>query len=347
MADRLPKAGAYTLSPGYPRIDLDLLDAPESQLVSAKADEATVLQIFKDKSTLLFEGSEPKRKSIGALEALDDVNLICAPDLMMAYQKELIDGDALIALQKALLAHCERSSYRFAILDAPPQMNPQGVYNWRMKEANLDSMHGALYYPWVKIQDPVTNKTKFIPPCGHMAGIYARSDSERGVHKAPANEQVRFCIDVETNVTRGEQDLLNPVGINCIRSFSGRGIRVWGARTLSSDPSWRYINVRRLFNYVEESIERSTQWIVFEPNDAFLWARVRRDVTAFLRTVWLSGALFGASPQESFYVKCDAETNPRELRDLGQMICEIGMAPVKPAEFVIFRFTQWAGPDAE
>ena len=347
MADRLPKAGAYTLSPGYPRIDLDLLDAPESQLVSAKADEATVLQVFKDKSTLLFEGSEPKRKSIGALEALDDVNLICAPDLMMAYQKELIDGDALIALQKALLAHCERSSYRFAILDAPPQMNPQGVYNWRMKEANLDSMHGALYYPWVKIQDPVTNKTKFIPPCGHMAGIYARSDSERGVHKAPANEQVRFCIDVETNVTRGEQDLLNPVGINCIRSFSGRGIRVWGARTLSSDPSWRYINVRRLFNYVEESIERSTQWIVFEPNDAFLWARVRRDVTAFLRTVWLSGALFGASPQESFYVKCDAETNPRELRDLGQMICEIGMAPVKSAEFVIFRFTQWAGPDAE
>lgn len=351
LENRLPKPAVYNLTPAFPMLDVDLFeeDIVTKNQLQQNSSEETAATIFKQKSTALFEGSEPKRKAIGALEALDDVSLICAPDLMMALKNNWIDSGQLIDLQKSLLAHCERRDYRFAILDAPSGKSPKDIYDWRMKEANLDAPrgHGALYYPWIKIQDPVTNQAKFIPPCGHIAGIYSRSDSERGVFKAPANEQVRFCTDVQINVTRGEQDLLNPVGINCIRAFPGRGIRVWGARTLSSDPAWRYINVRRLFNYVEQSIEENTQWIVFEPNDAFLWARVRRDITAFLRTVWLSGALFGNSPQEAFYVKCDAETNPRELRDLGQMVCEIGMAPVKPAEFVIFRFTQWAGPGTE
>ena len=175
-----------------------------------------------------------------------------------------------------------------------------------------------------------------------MAGIYARSDTERGVHKAPANEVVRGAIGVEKQITKSEQDILNPIGINCIRSFPGRGIRVWGARTLSSDPAWRYINVRRLFNFVEKSIQLGTQWVVFEPNDMDLWARIRRDITAFLTMVWRSGALFGATPSQAFYVKCDEETNPPEARDLGQVIIEIGIAPVKPAEFVIFRISQWA-----
>jgi phage tail sheath protein FI len=163
------------------------------------------------------------------------------------------------------------------------------------------------------------------------------------VHKAPANEVVRGALEAGVQVTKGEQDVLNPIGVNCIRSFTGRGIRVWGARTLSSDPAWRYVNVRRLFNYVEKSIERGTQWVVFEPNDPDLWARVRRDIRAFLTTVWRSGALFGSSADQAFFVKCDEELNPPEVRDQGQLIIEIGLAPVKPAEFVIFRLAQIAG----
>ncbi|MGH6628828.1 MAG: phage tail sheath family protein, partial [Burkholderiales bacterium] len=185
-----------------------------------------------------------------------------------------------------------------------------------------------------------------VPPSGHVAGIYARNDTERGVHKAPANEIVRGALETELTLTKGEQDVLNPMGVNCIRSFTGRGLRVWGARTISSDPAWRYVNVRRLFNYVEKSIERGTQWVVFEPNDPDLWARVRRDVTAFLTGVWRDGALFGMTPQEAFFVKCDAETNPPDVRDRGQLVIEIGLAPVKPAEFVIFRLSQFSGGGA-
>jgi hypothetical protein len=182
-----------------------------------------------------------------------------------------------------------------------------------------------------------------VPPSGYMAGIWARSDNERGVHKAPANEVLRGVLDSAMPITKGEQDVLNPLGINCIRSFPGRGLRVWGARTLSSDPAWRYVSVRRLFNFVEKSIERGTQWVVFEPNDHNLWAKVRRDAGAFLTVCWRDGQLFGRTPEEAFYVKCDEELNPQEIRDQGKLIIEIGMAPVKPAEFVIFRFSQWAG----
>ena len=212
-----------------------------------------------------------------------------------------------------------------------------------MNIAGYDSSYAALYYPWIQVDDPILNRPIYVPPCGHVAGVWARSDNTRGVHKAPANEVVLGATGLAYNTTKGEQDTLNPNGINCIRAFPGRGIRVWGARTLSSNPSWRYINVRRLFNYVEKSIERGTQWVVFEPNDIWLWARVTRDVGAFLTTVWADGALFGANPSQAFYVKCDAELNPPESRDLGRLIVEIGMAPVKPAEFVIFRISQWAG----
>ena len=239
--------------------------------------------------------------------------------------------------------------YRFAILDSPPGMSPQEIADWRKNKAGYDSKFGALYYPWIRIPSPfgADAGNLAIPPSGHMAGIYARTDTQRGVHKAPANEVVMGAVGVELNVTKGEQDGLNPIGINCLRAFPGRGLRVWGARTLSSDPSWRYINVRRLFNFVEASIEGGTQWVVFEPNDQDLWARVRRDVSAFLRNVWRGGALFGATPEEAFYVKCDEELNPIEVRDAGQLIIEVGLAPVKPAEFVIFRISQWTGPNAE
>src|SRR5262249_50554802 len=200
----------------------------------------------------------------------------------------------------------------------------------------------ALYYPWIEVFDPATGQNRFMPPSGHVAGLWSRTDTERGVHKAPANEVVRGAVELQNNITKGEQDLLNPVGVNCLRAFPGRGLRVWGARTLSSDPAWRYINVRRLFNYLEESILLGTQWVVFEPNDERLWGTIRRNIAAFLMEEWRRGALFGSSPDEAFYVKCDRETNPPDVVDRGQVICEIGICPVKPAEFVIFRLSQFS-----
>jgi uncharacterized protein len=305
---------------------------------------------IKEKRVTLkdYQGSVIERSGLGGLEPLEDVTMICLPDLMASYQAGEIDMKGVQAVQQAVIDYCELVRYCFAILDSPPNMMPQEIKEWRM-EVNYDSTRAAVYYPWIEIADMTGNngRTRTIPPCGHVAGVYARTDGTRGVHKAPANELMRATLGLEVKVTKGEHDLLNPIGVNVIRSFPGRGIRIWGARTLSSDASWRYINVRRLFNMVEESIERGTQWVVFEPNDHFLWSRVSRDVRAFLTTVWRTGALFGQSPEQAFYVKCDEETNPPEARDLGQLVVEIGIAPVKPAEFVIFRIGQWAGPGSE
>ncbi len=270
------------------------------------------------------------RTGLKALEDVDDVNIVCAP------------GQTDPVIQDAVLTHCENMRYRFAVMDSPEVIEKGGVDKLPKPR---DSKYGGYYFPWVEIYDPFKGNI-FQPPSGYVAGIYARSDSERGVHKAPANEIVRGAIGLRYNITRGEQDLLNPKGINCIREFPNRGIRVWGARTVSSDASWRYVNVRRLFNMVEQSIELGTQWVVFEPNDHRLWKRVTRDIGAFLLRLWRQGALFGKTPEEAFYVKCDEETNPPEVIDAGQMICEIGMCPVKPAEFVIFRIGQMpAGGD--
>jgi Bacteriophage tail sheath protein len=232
---------------------------------------------------------------------------------------------------------------RIAILDTPPDLTPQEVHRWRTTDAGYDSKFAALYWPWVKVFDPVSGANRFVPPSGHMAGVWARNDDTRGVHKAPANEVVRGVISLQSQITRAEHDLLNPVGVNCVRSFPGRGVRVWGARTLASDAEWRYLNVRRLFNYLEESILLGTQWVVFEPNDHALWARIRRTISAFLVNEWRKGALFGTTPDEAFFVKCDEETNPAEGIDAGQVVCQIGVAPVKPAEFVIFQLSQFSG----
>ena len=289
-----------------------------------------------------FQGEVTERTGVEGLEAIDDITMVVVPDLMTVPPGAKLDLNMVKAVQTMIIAHCERLGDRVAILDAPPNMSPQAIKKWRMDTAGYDSSYATLYYPWIEVNDPVTNRPMNIPPSGHMAGIWARSDNTRGVHKAPANEVVRGATGLAYGITKGEQDTLNPFGINCIRAFPGMGIRVWGARTLTSNPAWRYLNVRRLFNFVEKSIEGGTQWVVFEPNEPRLWGRVRRDVTAFLTMVWRDGALFGGSPSEAFYVKCDEELNPPESRDLGRLVIEIGLAPVKPAEFVIFRISQWA-----
>jgi len=290
-----------------------------------------------------YVGDPADRTGFGGLEAIDEVTMVSVPDLMSAYQRGMIDLEGVQAVQLAMIAHCELMGDRVAILDPPPGLNAQQIKEWRVDKAGYDSKYACLYWPWIKVFDPSTGTNTFVPPSGHMAGIWGRNDDTRGVHKAPANEVVRGAVSLEVNITKNEHDLLNPVGINCIRAFPGRGIRVWGARTLSSDSAWRYINVRRLFNYLEKSILNGTDWVVFEPNDPALWSKIRRTISAFLVNEWRKGALFGLTPQEAFYVKCDGETNPAEGIDAGQVVCEIGVAPVKPAEFVVFRLSQFSG----
>ena len=291
-----------------------------------------------------FEGDLAKRQGMGGLAAIDEITMIAMPDMMQFATAG--DGARVRDLQGKLIAHCENAGERMAILDCPPDLSPQEIYEWRMNAAGYDSKMAALYYPWIEVMDPLTRRPMTIPPSGHIAGMWARVDQKRGVHKAPANEVVMGANGLGFQVTHAEQGSLNKNGVNCIRAFPGRGIRVWGARTLSSDPEWRYINVRRLFNYVSESIITGTQWSVFEPNDPFLWTSLSISVSNFLRNVWRSGALFGATPAEAFYVKCDAETNPPEVVEAGRVVCEIGIAPVKPAEFVVFRLSQFTGGGA-
>lgn len=262
-------------------------------------------------------------------QPIDEVTMVSVP------------GALNVNIQGALIDHCEKMGDRFAILDGQriqtltPAAITGGVRN---------SKYAAIYYPWVKVYDPVSGQDDILPPSGYLAGIYARSDSLRGVHKAPANEVIRGASEVEVRLSKADQDGLNPDGINIIRQFNGN-VMVWGARTLGGDANgeWKYINVRRLFLYLRESIDEGTQWVVFEPNTPELWAKITRNITAFLTNTWRSGALFGNTAAEAFYVKCDAETNPPEVRDLGQVITEIGVAPAKPAEFVIFHIKQWAG----
>jgi Bacteriophage tail sheath protein len=285
-----------------------------------------------------YVGDVVDRTGFSGLETVDEITMVCVPDLLTAYQRGAIDLDTVQSVQAKVVTHCELMGDRMAILDPPPGLNAQQIKEWRVDKAGYDSKYAALYWPWVS-----TDGTTYLPPSGFVAGIWGRNDDTRGVHKAPANEVVRGVISLENQITRKEHDLLNPVGINCIRAFPGRGIRVWGARTLSSDPAWRYLNIRRMFNYLEESILDGTEWVVFEPNDQALWAKLRRTISAFLVNEWRKGALFGLTPDEAFFVKCDEETNPAEGIDAGEVVCQIGVAPVKPAEFVIFRLSQFSG----
>lgn len=300
-------------------------------------------------------GSGGERSGLDVLEQIDEVAIVAAP------------GYTDPASYDALLGHCENLKDRVAILDGPEtvsainQLTQVGTVKAGGRDEDeaedgdasseggrrprpSDGGYGAFYYPWITIRDPITGEMVNVAPSGHIAGIWARSDATRGVHKAPANETVRGALNVSYQLTRAEQAELNPAGVNCIRLFREEGIRVWGARTLADSSSeWRYLNVRRLFNMIKESVAESTRWIVFEPNDATLWKSIRRDVSAFLTLQWREGALMGSTPEEAFYVKCDEETNPPEVIDAGMVVTRVGIAPVKPAEFVVFRISQYQG----
>ena len=249
-----------------------------------------------------------------------------------------IPGVTAPEVQASLIAFCENKKSCFAILDVPMELKKTNdVANFRDM---YDSTYAAMYHPWLEMYDAGSKRSAYFPPSGAMAGIYARTDVERGVHKAPANEVVRGCTGLSCAYNEGEQDVLNPIGVNLIRAFTGRGIRVWGARTISSNGLWKYLNVRRLFIYVEESIKANTSWVVFEPNSTELWDRVTRTIETFLSTCWRDGALAGSTPSEAFFVECGPTTMTQDDIDNGRLICQIGIAPVKPAEFVIFRITQ-------
>lgn len=249
-----------------------------------------------------------------------------------------IPGVTSPEVQAALIAFCENRMSTFAILDVPMELKKTNdVANFRDM---YDSTYAAMYHPWLQMYDAGSKRPDYFPPSGAMAGIYARSDNSRGVHKAPANEVVRGCTGLSCSYNTGEQDILNPIGVNLIRALPGQGIRVWGARTISSNGLWKYLNVRRLFIYVEESIKANTNWVVFEPNSEVLWSRVTRTITTFLSTCWRDGALAGSSPEQAFFVECGPTTMTQDDIDNGRLICQIGIAPVKPAEFVIFRITQ-------
>jgi phage tail sheath protein FI len=295
-------------------------------------------------------GGGRNRTGLDVLEEIDEIAIVAAP------------GYTNAAAYDAVLSHCEKTQDRVGILDAPEvvsdlnlltQVATTAVGSSKSEDTagsgtrprQSDGGYGAFYYPWITIRDPLSpNDFVNVPPSGHIAGIWARSDASRGVHKAPANESVRGALNVTYRLTREEQGILNQAGVNCIRLFAREGIRVWGARTLADGSSeWRYLNVRRLFNMIEESIAESTRWIVFEPNDRTLWKSIRRDVSAFLTLLWRDGALMGRVPEEAFFVKCDEETNPPEVIDSGIVITMIGIAPVKPAEFIVFRISQYAG----
>ncbi len=266
-----------------------------------------------------------QRTGYEGFKQIPEISIMCVPD-----------AEREDALTEDLIDHCEEMDDRFAIIHAA-----QTDTNIGELRPPRDTDMAAIYYPWVKARNPETGIVEEIPPGGHIAGIYARSDSTHGVHKAPANEVIRGITDIQRPVTDGEQEVLNPRGVNCIRSFRGRGIRVWGARTCTSNPSWKYINVRRLFLFLRGSIEQGTQWVVFEPNNEELWARVEQTIRNFLTDVWEDGALMGTTPDEAFFVTCDRSTMTQSDIENGRLICEIGVAPTRPAEFVIFRISQW------
>ncbi|NJM70159.1 MAG: phage tail sheath family protein [Scytonema sp. RU_4_4] len=332
--------------------DNELLPLPESYLAEA------VNGFFENGGIRCYVAravpESDKRKealiqALNVLEPLNDIDLVAIPDAMTLHP----DRQAIIDVQQAALQHCATCGDRIAILDALPSLE-NGQPKLTLKDEVIwqhdrlvnqqEVFNGVLYFPWLKNaqdypkQDNQLEKGRLVPPCGHVAGIIARSDRNRGVFKAPANEEIYDALDLEVPVDNSIQDELNPLGINCLRAFPGRGIRVWGARTLAgNDPNWRYVNVRRLFLTLTRWIDQNMFWATFEPNGPLLWLRIQRELSFHLETFWQAGALQGETRQQAFYVKCDEETNPLENRETGQVVTEIGLAPNAPAEFIIVR----------
>jgi phage tail sheath protein FI len=283
-----------------------------------------------------FEGNDDnpaKKTGLLALADVDEISILCCPDEFYLDQPDF-------SIAQQLVIQCQNLKYRFAILQSPLQARKPEDNNFT---APSPRGYAAFYYPWLEVTNPITGLPVLIPPGGHIAGIYARSDTNRGVHKDPANEIIMGINQLQLQTNNQQQAILNPKGVNCLRYFKGLGNLVWGGRTTSSDPDWKYINVRRLFIFVEKSIERGTQWVVFEPNDEALWARARRSVNDFLTGLWMDGMLQGATKEKAFFVRCDRTTMTQADLDNGRFIMLIGIAPVKPAEFVIFRIGQYTG----
>jgi phage tail sheath protein FI len=279
-----------------------------------------------------YSGTRLDHQGLEAFEVIEDISIVAAPAAGAEGANEAA------AINQALIGHCQRMRYRVAVLDSRRALSIRDV---QAQRAGMDSTHAAFYYPWVTVMDPISGARLDLPPSGFVAGIYARNDVERAVWKAPANEVVVGALGFERPINTAQQEILNPLGINCLRSFEGRGHRVWGARTVSSDPEWKYLNVRRYFAYLERSIDRGTQWAVFEPNGERLWANVRRTISDFLLNEFQMGALLGDKPEAAYFVKCDRSTMTQNDLDNGRLVCQIGVAVVKPAEFVIFRIGQW------
>ena len=286
-----------------------------------------------------LDNAAVKATGLAALGEIDDVAIVALPDAG-AY-----DNASRVLATSHLLSHAENLKYRIAVVDGPQNASLNEIRKFR---GQFDSKYGALYHPWIEVLDPLERPAQgapprrlLLPPCGFVTGIYARSDIERGVHKAPANEVVRSLTRFELNINKARQDVLNPEGINALRFFEGRGNRVWGARTVSSDAEWKYVNVRRLFIFIEHSIDKGTQFAVFEPNNPKLWANITQTIEDFLLVLWRDGALLGDKPEQAFFVRCDRTTMTQNDIDNGRLICLIGVAPTKPAEFVIFRIGQF------
>lgn len=282
-------------------------------------------------------GDSAQGTGLSGLALTDEITMVGIPDLM-----SLAGSDEDIrSIQTALAAACTQGR-RMAILDPPQGLRPQQIEEWQQSEETPSTPFATLYWPWIRVLSPLDGQLIEVPPCGHVAGLWARTDQTRGVYKAPANEVVMGAVELALDINNADQEPLNRNGVNCIRGFPGRGIRTWGARTLATDsePEWKYINVRRLFNYLTASIAQGTSWAVFEPNDEMLWSQLRIAVTNFLMGVWREGGLFGASPEEAFFVKCDSDTNPPESIEEGQVNIVVGVAPVEPAEFVMFQISQ-------
>ena len=305
-------------------VTVNLAGGNDGAVPSVGDYEGTTNLVTNDKSGLV------------SFEDIEDISIVAAPGATFGYKAD--NGVKASAIIGSLISHASRMRYRIAVLDAGDDLSISEVRDMRAK---LDSSYAALYYPWIRVLDPVTNTELNLPPSGFVAGIYARNDTNRAVYKAPANEVVNGAIGFEKLLNKAQQEVLNPEGINCFRFFEGRGFRLWGARTISSDPEWKYVNLRRYFAYLEHSIDKGTQWAVFEPNGDLLWANVRRTIEDFLLNEWQNGALLGDKPEKAYFVKCDRSTMTQNDLDNGRLVCLIGVAPLRPAEFVIFRIGQW------